>query len=652
MALRSDQQPDLADRRSARARSLRASRRLAAAVLCLGLAGTLPACSKEGPDKSLAAFLNGWHQGKLTGLRLLDDTGQALSGDAAQTQLTALEGALAVRRPELKLAGKPKVNGDNASATVNVSWPVAEQVVFSYPTTVSLRRKDGKWTPLFGPATVHPELHANEKLALKRTNADRGGITDANGTPIVTNRPVVIVGIQPSLVKDLASLTKALDDAFKSVAVPVDLTGLPEQVRNAKPDAFIEVVTLRREVYDQIRAKIHDLDGTQFVEAQMPLAPSRVFARALLGGAGEVTKEIMDKNPGKYQVGDIVGLGGLQQRYDDRLRGTPGITVIIPRSPANADKELFKSEPKAGESIKITVDAKAQNAADAALAGETRRSSLVAIRVSDGAVLAVANGPAGGDLNLALTAQVPPGSTFKMITTLSVLDSGAVTPDTVIACPKTIVVDGRPFKNAHDLELGNVPFHIDFAKSCNTAFASLAPKLGTDGLAKTAATVGVGVPWDLGIDVYSGKVSSGGSLAEQAAAAFGQGTTQVSPIALAAAAAAVARGQWKQPKLVLEPAPAKPAPDGPQLKPEALAALRNMMREVVTAGTATPLAKLPGDPVYGKTGTAEFDNNPEHTHSWFIGFRGDIAFAAFVENGGLSTATAVPLAGRFLTALG
>ena len=160
------------------------------------------------------------------------------------------------------------------------------------------------------------------------------------------------------------------------------------------------------------------------------------------------------------------------------------------------------------------------------------------------------------------------------------------------------------------------------------------------------------MPWDAGIDVFSGKVSTGGPPEEQAAAAFGQGTTIVSPAALAGAAAAVARGQWKQPKLVLDPAPTKTAPDGPQLNPQALAALKTMMREVVTDGTATGVKGVPGQPIYGKTGTAEYDNNPDHTHSWFMGFRGDVAFAVFVENGGLSTDAAVPIAGRFFTALG
>jgi cell division protein FtsI/penicillin-binding protein 2 len=68
-------------------------------------------------------------------------------------------------------------------------------------------------------------------------------------------------------------------------------------------------------------------------------------------------------------------------------------------------------------------------------------------------------------------------------------------------------------------------------------------------------------------------------------------------------------------------------------------------------GTGVALKDVPGGPVSGKTGTAEFDANPAHTHAWFVGWQGDIAFAVFVENGGDSTASAVPLAETFLRAL-
>ena len=90
--------------------------------------------------------------------------------------------------------------------------------------------------------------------------------------------------------------------------------------------------------------------------------------------------------------------------------------------------------------------------------------------------------------------------------------------------------------------------------------------------------------------------------------------------------------------------------DGTALNANSVAALRTMMREAVTAGTADALTDVPGNPVYGKTGTAEYDNNPANTHAWIIGWQGDIAFAVFVEKGGSSSIT-LPIIKTFLRAL-
>ncbi|WP_309234057.1 penicillin-binding transpeptidase domain-containing protein [Micromonospora sp. ATA51] len=468
---------------------------------------------------------------------------------------------------------------------------------------------------------------------------------------------MVRVGVQPGEVTDVPKLVRQLDAAFKAIrpalVPPVDLSDLPKRLAEAEPTALVEVVTLREEAYRQIKPRIYDLPGTKFPTDTLDLAPTREFARALLGSVDAAQADDLKAHPDKYVAGDLVGHGGLQGRYDDRLRGVPGLTVVIER-PKPGERgmttgpEVFRSEPKTGQPLKTTLDVATQNAADAALRGEKRRSALVALRISDGAVLAAANGPGPAGENLAFTAQVPPGSTFKTVSALALLDRGAVTPQATVACPKTFVVDGRPFKNSDNFELGAVPFSTDFAKSCNTAFTSLAPKLGPDGLATTGRTLGLEAKWDLGADVFTGKVSTGGSATEQAAAAIGQGTTVVSPLAMAGATAAVARGHWEQPKLVLDPAAQQPAPAGPALKAESVAALKTMLRAVVTAGTAKALADVPGEPVYGKTGTAEYDNNPAHTHAWFVGWQGDVAFAVFVEQGGSSTDSAVPISERFL----
>jgi len=75
------------------------------------------------------------------------------------------------------------------------------------------------------------------------------------------------------------------------------------------------------------------------------------------------------------------------------------------------------------------------------------------------------------------------------------------------------------------------------------------------------------------------------------------------------------------------------------------------MREVVTGGTGVALKDVKGKPVSGKTGTAEFDEKTKDTHSWFIGFQGDVAFAVMVQKGGAGAEAAVPIVKTFLNAL-
>ncbi|MFI7510448.1 penicillin-binding transpeptidase domain-containing protein [Micromonospora aurantiaca] len=637
-------------------------RALAALTAVLVTAGALTGCSgDDGPETAVEAFLGGWRSGDLQAVGFVEPTGGRLPAGEVTKQIQALAGALAADPPELARTGDITTKGDVATARVKVSWALPGGGTWAYENPVRLKRGgDDRWQVIWEPSVVHEKLESGDKIALRREPAQRAGVLDAAGQPIVAPRPVVRVQLVPGEVDDVPGMVRKLDAAFKAIrpalTPPVDLGDLPKRLKEAKPDGLVEVVTLRDEAYRQIKPRIYDLPGTRFVSEQLMLAPTREFARALLGSVDQATADDLQAHPDRYARGDLVGHGGLQGRYDERLRGVPGVTVITQRTTPDGKveptgTELFRADPKPGQPVKTTIDAATQNAADAALRGQTRRSALVAVRISDGAVLAAANGPGAAGDNLAFTAQVPPGSTFKMVSALGLLDRGAVTPQTTVDCPKTSTVEGRVFKNSDNFELGPVPFATDFAKSCNTAFTALAPKLGPDGLAQAGRTLGLEAAWDLGTDAFTGKISANGSATEQAAAAIGQGTTLVSPLAMASATAAVARGKFEQPKMLLDPAPAKPAPAGEALKPESVTALKSMMRGVVTAGSGSALADVPGEPVHGKTGTAEYDNNPAHTHAWFVGWQGDVAFAVFVEQGGAGSKVAAPIAEKFLRGL-
>jgi cell division protein FtsI/penicillin-binding protein 2 len=630
-------------------------RLVGAAAALLLLAGGVAACGKAGPEDTLNDFLAGWRNGGLDKVGFVNTDGSRIAAKDVLSQLQTLSGDLAKAPLVLSPQGRTKSSGDTASGTIKLDWTLPGGAPWSYNSTVRMTKRgsDG-WRVIWEPAILNGELTTGDKLRLRRITAVRGGILDAQGRPIVAPRPVVVVGVSPRLIQDLPQLTKDLTTAFRKIGVTVDLSGLKARVEQADPGAFLDLITLREPDYRKIKDEIQPLHGTVFRDEQRDLAPTRPFARALLGTADAATKDDIDAAPDTVQQGDIVGHGGIQGRYNTTLRGTPGVSVVISRTAPDDsvhETQLFSTKAAAGKPVRTTLDPAVQIAADAAVAGQKLPSSLVAVKSRDSTVLADSNGPDGGTVNTAFSGQVPPGSTFKIVSAYGLLQKKAITADAIAGCPKTREVGGRTFKNAGGEVLGNVPFHEDFAKSCNTAFIGLAPKLGADGLASASSALGMGAPWDLGIDAFSGKVSPGDSPTELAAASFGQGTTIVSPLAMAGVAAAVARGKSQQPKVILDPPAANPAPDGAALDTDAVKALRSMMREVVTDGTGTALRSVPGAPVYGKTGTAEFDSASKDTHAWFVGFQGDVAFAVMVQKGGAGADAAIPIVSKFLTAL-
>ncbi|MBM2617443.1 penicillin-binding protein [Actinoplanes sp. LDG1-06] len=627
-------------------------RAVGAAVTLALVAGGLAGCSKDGPEGTLDDFVAGWRSGDLSKVGFVGADGGKIAAPTVLEQIKAVSGDLAKQPLTVTAAGEPKTTGDNATSTLKLDWTLPGDVKWSYESTLRLTKQNSDgWRVVWEPTVLHSDLTSGDKFQVARLKADRASILDAAGKPIVTPRPVVMIGVEPQRVTDLAALRTGLAAEFKKIGVTVDTANLGDRIKNADPGAFVDLITLREPDYTKIRPGLRALNGTVFIKEDRDLAPTRVFARALLGTVDAATAEDIEKNPQTLVQGDTVGHGGLQQKYDTQLRGTAGVSVAISGgtdTEGDAPRALFTTDPAAGKPVRTTIDVRTQVAADQALSTQKQPSSLVAIKVSDGSVLAVANGPDGGTVNTALTGQVAPGSTFKAVSAYGILQKKVATADTTVACPKNAVVSGRSFKNSHDEALGNVPFHVDFAKSCNTAFVGLAPKLGADGLKAASEALGLGGKWDLGVDAFSGKLSPADSPTELAAAAFGQGATAVSPLAMAGATAAIARGQFKQPALVLEPAPAAPAADGAALDPASVTALRKMMREVVTAGTGTALRDTPGGAVYGKTGTAEFAEGTEDTHSWFIGWQGDVAFAVMVQKGGAGSEAAVPIVETFL----
>ncbi len=335
----------------------------------------------------------------------------------------------------------------------------------------------------------------------------------------------------------------------------------------------------------------------------------------------------------------------LQRTVSGRSQG--GWSVVATDVDGAVQETLFGQGDVEVAPLTTTLSLPTQAAAQRAVDSAAYPAMLVAIQPSTGDLLAVAQNAAAGAEPKALNGLYAPGSTFKIATAAALLESGAATADTIADCPATARIGQRTIPNDDQFSYPPLPLHSAFAHSCNTTFAQLASTLPPDALADAASGFGLNADFTIpGITTEAGKVVPTTSGAEQVESAIGQGTVQASPFGLALMAATVARGDEVTPRLWQEletsvntgyRAPSR----------EVIAALRTMMREVVTGGTATGLR---GDGVvYGKTGTAQFGDGSQ-ANGWFAGYRDDVAFAVLLL-GSDSSKPAVTVSSAFLGAL-
>ncbi len=633
---------------------MRLDRALPAAVLLL-VCGLLTGCDAASPEAdpddvgtkaggTAAALVDALNAGDLTGVPFTEVTG-AQAGD----DLADVVAGMGDRQATVSLDGVAE-EGDTATATLRWSWALTDSDTWTYPSDVLLERTAGSWEVRWDHDVVEPSLNAASVLDATSLRGARGDILGAGGVRLVTDRPVVRVGIDRGKVEATQAGSSATALARLVGVAPGPFR---RRVVAAGELAFVEAVTYRADdLPAEVASRYTDITGASLVPTDVPLAPTRDFAAPLLGTVGEVTAEMIADAPDRYEVGDTAGLSGLQARYDDQLRGAPGVVVDAVGSDGR-EREIVRFGGDDGTPLRLTLDEALQSDAESLLTDVEPASALVAIRPSTGAILAAANGPGNGGLNLATFGQYAPGSTFKSVSALALLRSG-LRPDATVPCTATLDVDGRDFENYDDYPdsgLGDISFRTALANSCNTAFIAERTRLDDGDLAAAAAALGLGVDHDLGFPAYFGAVDPPTTETGRAADMIGQGTVLASPLAMATVMASIERGALVVPRLVESVDVAAPAGVTGVSRAEA-AQLRSLLRGVVTDGSGRLLVDLPGPDVIAKTGTAEFeaDDGSTRTHAWMIAAQGDLAVAVFVDEGASGSGTAGPIVGGFLRA--
>ena len=530
-------------------------------------------------------------------------------------------------------------------------------------------------------------------------SAPRGRIFSADNAAIADNRPSFSLIYFPEE-NSQNGLSKAMIDKMAEaisgrIAVSVDQVRdtLSGASKRDKPVRIAESLSLK----DMLR--ISELEavypGLETVEESRRYYPFGAYLSHLIGYTGKMDardwKEYSkDRN---YSMDALVGKNGLEKMYEKVLKGKDGGIYLEVDYRGRLIQRLESRKWIPGSDIYLTINSKAQTAAENGLRRSiSKKGAVVAIDPRDGALLAFVSMPdydpnqftqpslmkdkkvSLPEFNVALQGTYPPGSIFKIISSAAILESGKVSPEDSVRCPGFYDAGNRVFKCWKHEGHGKVDFKTGLAKSCDVYYYIMAQKCGAYAIEKFARQFRLGKP--SGIDLpyeRSGNVFGPGPRADRKSYWFigdtlnlsiGQGETLMTPMQAAQMIAAVANGgTFYRPYYINRIV----KPDGTEnfharpeilskveMKDETLALIREALNAVVYEGTGY-MSQIKGVKMYGKTGSAQ---NPHgEDHAWFVSYGtvGDepakVAVAVLVEHGAHGATEAAPIAKAVIEAV-
>ncbi len=542
------------------------------------------------------------------------------------------------------------------------------------------------------------EMAENNNQRMLPLRAPRGIVFDRDGKVLVENRHSYSISIVREHTKDLNRTIRLLAGVLgmdeSAVRAIID--------RHRREPTYRPITILQDASLAQVAAVTARRLDFELPDVVIEQVPTRRYADGmgahLFGYVGEVNDTLLASNP-DLKSGDIVGQSGIEKVYNAMLMGEDGARRVVVNSVGREIRTLDEEEPTEGKRLKLTIDYDIQKAVQDGFkavddAGLTNAGAAVILDPATGEVLAFASEPAydpnafasgidretwntlttDEDLPLndrAIQGRYSPGSTFKMAVALAGLEEGVITPDFKVHCAGHAVFYGHDFKcwrlsrGGH----GTIDLRHAIEQSCDVYFYTVANMVGIDNINKWATLLGLGVK--SGIDLpnevqglvpstewkrlhtkekkwYAGETISVG---------IGQGAVAVTPVEMAVYMATLANGGTRVTPHLLKamdegtgwkPVP-PPAPKSQvSIDPDKLQAIRDGLWLVVNgAGTGTT-AKIAGEDVSGKTGSAQVISNQGRAaagkttknlkdNAWFVFFaprdHPQIAGVVFLEHG-------------------
>lgn len=563
------------------------------------------------------------------------------------------------------------------------------------------------------------KLAEQNQLRTIPVTAPRGLLYDRFGVVIARNRPSFVIQIVPMQVRDPSAEMNGLAQLLgisaselwrrllhqNGVAYP-DFTSLA----NAIPLGPINVADdLTPAAVGKFSERADRFPGLSVELVPVRDYPHHTLGSHFLGYVGQITQqEYKDRKRRGYGANDIVGKDGLEFTYDRWLRGRSGGRPIKVNSAGEAVAEMKPFAAIPGDALRLSVDWRLQEAAEAAMAAQIRTiakrighrigGSALVEDPNTGAILALVsqpnvdpndfaagissrkydaylNDPLRALFNRAVSGAYPTGSTFKLITASAALATGILTADSTRYCGGAFDLNGYVFNDDRFGGHGSLTPPEAITESCDVFFYQVGHELGIDRIDKYASAYGIG--HRTGIDlpgetsgllptprwkenVYKDVWYSGDTIS----VAIGQGYVEASPVQMLKIVGAVANGgALFAPHLVSEIRDARgrvlasfgPASEGtvPVSEADLDVIKRGMLGAIESPYGTAHNVYIPGFHYAGKTGTAEnvptIDNPSGRNHAWFVCYapydHPKIAVVVFMDqSGGFGAVNAAPVA--------
>jgi len=514
------------------------------------------------------------------------------------------------------------------------------------------------------------ERAENQRVRLIPIAAPRGAIFDRNGKLLVDSRPTYNVVLSNEPLKSINVNDRVYDYAR---GLGLDRQFVVERLNLIKKQNDFETMVLKENAGMQDIAWVES-HSLEFPELRVELQPQRFYPLGttlahVLGYVGEISPKQLEDDGFKekgFRPGDVIGKGGLEQYYDEFLRGKPGYRKVLVDSRGRVQSELEVVPPQSGQDLVTTIDLDLQLEAEHQLAiSATKRGVVVAMDPNSGELLAMASAPSfdpnvfvrGSSsaegraqiaaywkdekrplYNRAIQGRYPPGSTWKIPESAAALQQGAITvAHSNIACGGGLKV-GNKFTRCMGNH-GSPALPLAITKSCDGYYYRLGMKMGIEGLIQMIETFGY--DHTSGIDLPNEKVpqtpkswmpyilkhEGKWSDIRTVYASIGQDTVVVTPISMLRAVSSVGmRGKEYIPHFMKEFRPVGPVgkegdltyippragfiyqhpePRLIELAPDQWDMILKGMWGVVNAGGTAASIRMPNFEIAGKTGTAQ-----------------------------------------------